>query len=70
MIYLYDHNKIRTERARQGKSIKEVAELANLNIKTVIRIEQSKVNPHPQTVGKIAKALNKDIEEFIIKPNL
>jgi transcriptional regulator with XRE-family HTH domain len=32
----------------------------------VIRIEHNKVIPRPQTVGKIAAALGKDIEEFII----
>lgn len=64
--YRYDFKKIRLERVRQGKSIVQLAEEANLNPKTVIRIEHNKVIPRPQTVGKIAAALGKDIEEFMI----
>ena len=62
----YDTAKIKLERARQGKSIVQLAEEATLSPKTVIRIEHNKVIPRPQTVGKIAAALGKDIEEFII----
>lgn len=62
----YDTAKIKLERARQGQSIVQLAEEANLSPKTVIRIEHNKVIPRPQTVGKIAAALGKDIEEFII----
>jgi len=65
--YRYDFKKIRLERVRQGKSIVQLAEEANLSPKTVMRIEHSKVIPRPQTVGKIAAALGKDIEDFIIK---
>ena len=36
----YDTAKIKLERARQGKSIVQLAEEANLSPKTVIRIEQ------------------------------
>lgn len=64
--YKYDLNKIRLERARQGKSIAQLAEEANLSSKTLIRIEHNKVIPRPQTVGKIAAALGKDIEEFLV----
>ncbi|AEM79503.1 helix-turn-helix transcriptional regulator [Thermoanaerobacter wiegelii] len=66
----YDTAKIKLERARQGKSIAQLAEEANLSPKTLIRIEHSKVIPRPQTVGKIAAALGKDIEEFIINTKL
>ncbi|ADQ05543.1 helix-turn-helix domain protein [Caldicellulosiruptor owensensis OL] len=68
--YRYDFNKIRLERARQGKSIAQLAEEANLSPKTLIRIEHNKVIPRPQTVGKIAAALGKDIEDFIINAGL
>lgn len=64
--YRYDFKKIRLERVRQGKSIVQLAEEANLSPKTVIRIEHNKVIPRPQTIGKIAAALGKDIEEFMI----
>lgn len=62
----YDIPKIKLERARQGKSIVQLAEEANLSPKTVIRIEHNKVVPRPQTIGKIAAALGKDIEEFLV----
>jgi len=62
----YDTAKIKLERARQGKSIVKLAKEADLSPKTIIRIEQNKVIPRLQTVGKIAAALGKDIEEFII----
>lgn len=62
---IFDTEKIRLERARQGKSISQLAEESRLNMKTIIRIEKNKVNPRIQTIGKIAKALGKDIKEFI-----
>lgn len=63
----FDIEKLQIERARQGKSIVELSRLTGLNIKTIIRIEKNKVVPRSQTVGKIAKALGKDVEDFILK---
>jgi len=63
--YKFDIQKLKMERARQGKSMHQVAELAMLDIKTIVRIEKCRVIPRIQTVGKIANALGKDIEEFI-----
>lgn len=65
LVYTIDYEKFMLERAKQGKSIRELAEQAQLDIKTVIRIEKQKVVPRPQTVGKIAKALGKDLEYFL-----
>lgn len=65
--YECDSKKIRLERARHGLSIVELAKEANLSPKTIIRIEQNKVIPRLQTIGKIATALGKDIEDFITK---
>lgn len=62
---VYDTAKIRLERARQGKSITQLASETNLSAKTVMRIEHNKVMPRPQTIGKIAGALGKDIQDFI-----
>lgn len=67
--YKYDLDKIRLERARQGKSITQLAAETNLSAKTLIRIEHNKVVPRPQTIGKIAEALGKDIKDFIIDTN-
>lgn len=64
---LYNVKKIRLERAKQGKSIRELADLAKLDPKTVSRIEKQKVIPRPQTIGKIAAALGKNYEDFFVK---
>jgi putative transcriptional regulator len=59
------YEKLKLERARQGKGIGEVAELAGLDPKTISRIEKGRVIPRPQTIGKIAKALGKNYEDFL-----
>lgn len=64
-LYSYDVEKLKMERARQGKSIRRLADLAVVDPKTIIRIEKSEVKPRIQTIGRIAKALNKDITDFI-----
>jgi len=64
LVYAIDFEKLKLERVRQGKSIKQVAELAQLDVKTIIRIEKRRVIRRDHTVGKIAKALNKDVEDF------
>lgn len=65
LVYTFDFEKLKRERARQGKSIRQLAEMACLDIKTIVRIEKGSVDPRWQTMGKIAKALEKDIEEFM-----
>lgn len=64
-IYTYDIEKLKMERARQGKSIRQLAEMAVLDPKTIIRIEKKMVKPRIQTIGRIAQALDKDIADFI-----
>lgn len=63
--YLVDTEKIKMERARQCVSVEKLAKKARLDPKTIIRIEKKMVNPRIQTIGSIARALDKDIEEFI-----
>lgn len=64
-LYNIDYNKFKLERARQGRSIEEVAQLAGLDPKTISRIEKRRVIPRPQTIGKIARALGKNYEDFL-----
>lgn len=66
-FYSFDIEKLKMERARQGKSMRQIAELTMLDIKTIVRIENYKVNSRIQTIGKIANALGKDVEDFINK---
>jgi transcriptional regulator with XRE-family HTH domain len=61
----YDADKIRLERGRCGLSRSELAKLADIHFKTIERIEQNKVIPHIQTLGRIAKALNRELEYFL-----
>jgi len=63
---IFDVNKIRLERARLGKSITQLAAETKLSPKTISRIEQEKTTPRLHTVGKIAAALGKDIEDFLV----
>ena len=65
--YIYDGEKIKMERARQGISLQELADRAMLDIKTVSRIEHGLAKPRAQTVGRISAALGKDITEFVLK---
>ncbi|WES33307.1 helix-turn-helix transcriptional regulator [Ruminiclostridium papyrosolvens DSM 2782] len=64
--YLYDGERISVERARRGISMRQLAEQAKLDVKTIARIEQNQVRPRPQTVGRIAAVLGMDIIDFII----
>lgn len=63
----YDGERISAERARRGISMCQLAEQAELDIKTISRIEQNQVRARPQSVGKIAAVLGMDIIDFIIK---
>lgn len=56
--------KIAIERANQGLTIAELAIKAGVHRYTVSRIERGDFKPRLDTVGKIAKALGKTIEDF------
>lgn len=61
-----DVDKIILERANQGLTMSELAEKSGLNLKTVSRLENGQVNTSITTIGKIAKALGKRIEDFAV----
>lgn len=61
----YDGEKIKLERGRSGMSRAELAQAADIHFKTIEKIEQNKVTPHIQTLGRIAKALNRELEYFL-----
>ncbi|RXE57732.1 helix-turn-helix domain-containing protein [Acetivibrio mesophilus] len=63
----YDGERISVERARRGISMRQLAEQAELDIKTISRIERNQVRARPQSVGRIATVLGMDIIDFIIK---
>ena len=55
-------------RAEKGYSLEKVARLADLSLNTVVKIE-SGVNKNPtiETLSKIAKALEVDVDDLIQK---
>ncbi len=59
-----DVEKLMLERANQGLTAGELAEKAGLGRQTVSRIEKGEAEPRLQTVGKIAKALGRRVEDF------
>lgn len=66
-VYKIDPMKIRIARAEKGWSITKLADVADIARHTVSNIENKKSkNVHYETVEKIAKALGKDIENFIV----
>lgn len=46
-------------------NISELANLTNLSINTIYSVINHKRQPKPSTVGKIAKALNVDVEKIL-----
>lgn len=63
----YDGERISAERARRGISMRQLAEQAELDIKTISRIEQNQVRARPQSVGRIAAVLGMDIVDFVVR---
>lgn len=61
----YDVRKIVLERANQGLSPKELAKKAGLSKNVVYNMERGTTTPKIHTVGKIARALGKRVEDFI-----
>ncbi|MDF9412959.1 XRE family transcriptional regulator [Brevibacillus laterosporus] len=61
-----DIKKIAVERINQGISSSELSKKAGLGKNTVNNIEKRIVTPRSHTLGKIAKALGKKIEDFMV----
>ncbi len=60
-----DIHKLMLERANQGLSASELAVKAGLGRQTVSRIEKGEAEPRIATIGKLAKALGKKVEDFV-----
>lgn len=59
-----DIQKIMLERINQGLSVAELAKRAGLGKNTITKLEHQVVTPRLHTLGKIARALGKSIEDF------
>lgn len=56
-----------TELARSCMTLKDLSEKSGVNTVTLTRINRGTQEPQPLTVGKIAKALNVDVEILLAK---
>lgn len=52
--------------ANKGLSVKELAAISGVNAVTLCRIKKGIQVARPQTLGKIAKALDCRVEDFIV----
>lgn len=57
--------KLRLERARAGFTVDDLSKKSKVGRQTISRIEKGMTEPRISTIGKIAKALNIDVEELI-----
>ena len=60
-------NNLNLALAKSCISLKTLSEISNVNKVTLTRIIKGVQEPRPQTIGKIAKALNVDVTELIDK---
>ena len=61
-----DNSKLIIARASEGLTISELSELSGVSRHTISRIEKGLTSPRPNILGKLAKALNKTVEYFIM----
>lgn len=59
--------KLKIERARAGMTLDDLARISKIGRQTISRIENGSTIPRISTLGRIAKALDIDVEEFIEK---
>lgn len=57
--------KIKIERIKRNLSQEQLAEIANLNINTIGKIERAEVSPTIETVEKIAQAFNMSFLDLV-----
>jgi len=58
------NTRIKEIRMKKGLTQKELSEQSNLSERQIIRIENNKSNPTLCTLDRIAKALNKTVDEI------
>ncbi|AZV58948.1 helix-turn-helix transcriptional regulator [Clostridium sp. AWRP] len=64
-MFKINKNNLKLTRIKLGLTKAEVSRLANISHNTLSRIEKGEHSPNPATIGKIAKALNIEIEKLI-----
>ena len=57
---------IKKLRAKKGLSLEKIARLADLSLNTIVKVENGvNTNPTIETLQKIAKALNVQVDDLI-----
>ena len=59
--------RVKIERARAGLTVDDLSKISKVDRQTISRIEKGMTEPRVSTLGKIAKALNIDVEELVTK---
>lgn len=57
-------DRIRAIRGSQGLSIRDLADMADLNKSQIVRIESGQSDPHYTTLLRIARALEVSVGDF------
>lgn len=60
-----DKNKLDLVMAKNCYSAEKLAAITGVSQVTIARLKRGVQNPRPQTIGKLAKALNVKVEELI-----
>ena len=63
MVHIGDE--LRMWRMRRAMTQSELAEKAGVGINTIVRIERNQTEPHPPTIGKLARALGVDPAQLV-----
>jgi transcriptional regulator with XRE-family HTH domain len=60
-----DVQRLRELRQEQALALRELAELSGVSLNTIWRIEANRQGAHPQTIRKLAAALNVHPRELV-----
>jgi transcriptional regulator with XRE-family HTH domain len=63
-MYQLDSDKLLYEIANKGLTVKEVAEKAGVGRKTLHEIVHGSKRPRLSTIGKVANAIGKKVQDF------
>lgn len=60
-----NNNKLEIAMGNALIGTKKLSEMTGINQETIARIKNGHQNPRPMTIGKIAKALNVNVEDLM-----
>ena len=62
-----DNNKVILARATAIMTVRDLSKASGVAVSTINKIEKGYIEPNPITLGKLAKALDVPIAEFLIE---